>query len=242
MSDPNDIINNYKVKKEEDEGFTPTPGSYMDRVEKAGGIEAYDEKKRKAQEELFEQMNAIPEQKWKKMLDSVISLETIVDKGGFDSSLISGWTEEIGDTFKTELEYALAPLKNELMAAINTALEPLMPLIQDVTIGIAETIKLGFAAWEAIIFGKWDEFFDKFSTLTKDWKWLRQIKTDTEYMKSILQAGYDEAKVKEWTGMSYAELAEQATEGGVYSGQFDLSPEDLEKLMNMNLDLGDFSG
>ena len=80
----------------------------LEKVAEAGGWEA--RAKQKAQEELMEKMGKIPTEKWKNMLDTVISIENIVDKGGFDSSLISGWTDEIKEVFKTEIEYAIAPL------------------------------------------------------------------------------------------------------------------------------------
>ena len=187
-------------------------------------------------------MNDIPEQKWTKMLSSIISLETIVNKGGFDTDLISGWTDEIGETFKTELGYALSPFKNELIAAFNIALEPFLPAIQAVAVTIGETIKLAFSAWEAIFTGNWDSFFLEMQKLAKKIPLLRDIKNAIVEGQSMLAAQLYEKRVIELTGMTYKELSEQATAGGVYSGQFDLSPEDIEKILNMDLNLGDFGG
>ena len=65
-----------------------------------------------------------------------------------DLDLFSGIKDTIKDTIKAELEYALAPIENSLMTAINTALAPFMPFIMDASNWIASIIT-GVGQWIA---------------------------------------------------------------------------------------------
>ena len=213
----------------------PTP-KWMEDVAAAGGFEEH--AKQKAAQKALEQINEIPEQKWTKMLESIVSLETIVDKGGFDSSLISSWTDNLKDTFETEIASALAPLKNELMAMINELLAPFLPLIKDVLGGITDMTTRGIGFIQALFTGKLDDFMLGLKLEMQDEVDAWQVQRTEAFWSSPM----GKAWFKQKYGMDLDALAAKGTAGGVYSGQFDLSPEDLEKLMNMNLDLGDFGG
>jgi len=79
-------------------------GQLPENLEKVAEAGSWEERaKQKALEELMDKMQKIPTEKWKNMLDTVISVENIVDKGGLDLSLIGGWKDEIKDTFRTEI-------------------------------------------------------------------------------------------------------------------------------------------
>ena len=223
MSDPNDIIQR---------GLLP---SRLEKVADAGGFE--ERSKQKSQEEMLEKMNNIPEQKWNKMLDSIISLETIVDKGGFDSSLISDWTDDIKDAFKTEINSALAPLKNELMSVINEILGPILPLIKDALAEITTMTTRGIGFLEALFTGKLDEFMRGLQLEMQDEVQQWQVQRTEAFWSSPAGKYWFKQKY----GMDLDALSAKGTAGGVHSGQFDLDPETLAKLLEA-FELGDFTG
>ena len=207
----------------------------LEKVAEAGGWE--ERAKQKAAQKTLEQIDEIPEQKWTKLLDSLISLESIVDKGGFDSSLISGWTDDIKDTFKTEIESALAPLKNELMGMINDVLAPFLPLIQDALTGVTTMTSRGIGFLEALFTGKLDEFM-------RDLKLEMQDEVDAwqvQRTEAFWSSDFGKRWFKHKYGMDLDALSAKGTAGGVYSGQFDIDPETLEKML-ANIDFGDFTG
>ena len=192
-----------------------------------------------ASEKALKKIAKIPEQKWTKMLASITSLEMIVDKGGFDASLISGWTDDIKDTFKTEVEAALAPLKNELMAMVNEALAPFLPLIKDALTSITTLTSRGVGFLEALFTGKLDEFMRDLKLEMQDEVDAWQVQRTEAFWSS--PAG--KAWFKHRYGLDLDALSASGTAGGVYSGQFDatFAPEDIERIL-ARLNLGGFIG
>ena len=60
-----------------------------------------------------------------------------------DLDLIAGIKDTITNTLKTELQYLIAPIENELMNVINTLLAPIMPYLQ----GAVNLITSSIHAW-----------------------------------------------------------------------------------------------
>lgn len=121
MSDPNDIIKNAKLPEEK--GFTPTPGSFMGRVEKAGGIEAYEEAKK-----FMEEVSKVKPEQWTKLTETFKVIKGFLD---VETSVFKDMQDEIISSLKLKTEELLSPLKNEFNALINTLLEPILPFLQD---------------------------------------------------------------------------------------------------------------
>lgn len=220
--------------------MTPLPVN-LEKVAEAGGWE--ERAKQKAQEELIEKMSKIPSEKWKNMLDTVISVENIVDKGGLDLSLIDGWTDELKDTFKTELEYALAPLKNELMGLINEILAPFLPLIQDALTSITTMTSRGVGFLEALFTGKLEQFMRDLQLEMQDEVQAWQVQRSEAFWSS--PAG--KAWFKHRYGIDMDALSAQGTAGGVYSGQFagmTFSDADIARIEEIlaRFNLGGFTG
>ena len=213
----------------------------MEDVAKAGGFEEHG--KLKAQKEVTEKMNKISVEKWINILGTVTLLDKIIDKGGLDVSLIAGWTSDIKETIKSEIELAISPLKNEIMAGINAALAPIMPYISVAVNNITSFIGLGFASWTALFTGKWDDFERR---LEEMFPGIGQAKED--YMKHITEEYWSgpvgRAKIEAMLAAAglptIAVLEASALAGGVYSGQFDINLEALAKMLE-NLELPDYT-
>lgn len=205
----------------------------LEKVAEAGGWE--ERAKQKAQEELINKMGKIPTEKWKSMLDTVISVENIVDKGGFDLSLIEGWKDELKKTFETELEYIVSPFLNEITALINATLEPFMPAIQIVLGSLTELIQRGFGLIEALIEGKLDEFLYDLKVEAQQAGALSWWDTPAQHVTAI--ANFE----RNFPHIDLTALSAQGTAGGVYSGQFDITPEESEKIIEQKR-IGGFTG
>jgi len=207
----------------------------LEKVAEAGSWE--ERAKQKALEELMDKMQKIPTEKWKNMLDTVISVENIVDKGGLDLSLIGGWKDEIKDTFRTEIEYILAPFKNEINAIINELLEPFMPMIKEVMDEILVMIQRGAGFLEALFTGKLDEFMRNLQLEMQDEVHAWQVQRTEAFWSSP----FGKAWFKHQYGIDLDAMSALGTAGGVYSGQFDV---DMDRLAAMlaNMNLGDFTG
>ena len=218
--------------------MSPLP-SNLEKVAEAGG---WDERaKQKAQEELMKKMAKIPTEKWKTMLSTVVSLEKIVDKGGLDLAKIPGMIDSIKDAVSTELDFFLAPLKNDLTAAVNEALDPLMelitplmPAITTTLTGLITPIAFAIESWIAVFTGDWSKVIDMAKSVPG---WVALQKEYYDRAIEVMTALFEETVIK-YTGMTYNELDIQGTAGGVYSGQFDI---DLDALADM-YGLGDYTG
>ena len=154
------------------ENFTPTPGSYMDRVDKAGGIEAY---KIEQAKKFMEVAVKIKPKQW------IAMTETIGVLGDFLDSGVSGAISDIGQDFQTTLslqvEAALAPLQNQINQALSEALAPIMPEIVIFTNEIAEWFSISIGSWKAIITGDWEAVLQDITNKMPDWfkQWKNEI-------------------------------------------------------------------
>lgn len=154
------------------ENFTPTPGSYMARVEKAGGIEAY---KLEQAKKFVEAAAKIKPKQWKAMTETIGVLGKFLDSG------VSGALSDIGqdfkDTLSLQLEAALAPLSNQIDQALSEALAPIMPEIVIFTNEIAEWFSISIGSWKAIITGEWDDVLQDITNIMPDWfkQWKNSI-------------------------------------------------------------------
>jgi len=139
MSDPNDVIKNYKIEVEEEKKkeFTPTPGSYMDRVDKAGGIEKYEEAKK-----FLEEIEKVKPENWKRLTETLKTVKGFLD---LDTGVFNVMKEEITSSVELKTEELLSPLKNEINEAmIDTILNPIIewltPAINDLTVFLSENM------------------------------------------------------------------------------------------------------
>ena len=152
--------------------YTPTPGSFMARVDKAGGIEAY---KLEQAKKFVEAAAKIKPKQW------IAMTETIGVLGDFLDSGVSGAISDIGQDFQTTLslqvEAALAPLQNQINQALSEALAPIMPEIVIFTNEIAEWFSIAIGSWKAIITGEWEEVFADISKKMPDWfkEWKNEV-------------------------------------------------------------------
>jgi hypothetical protein len=202
--------------------YTPTPGSYMDRVEKAGGFEAY-----KAQKEAADAINKIPAEKWKVIRKSVGVLEKIADAGGMTevlSSISSGLTEQ----FKLQINALIAPLKNELYASMFALMEALgiNTLLQDITNLLTSIVNESFGFWEALITGDLDKYLQDYAeknrfVIDK----IVEIKSDM-YDIAVGNKWIQMAMEAKW-GLDFDALSAAGTAGGTLSGTFDDIDYDL---------------
>jgi len=214
------------------EGIIPP---WMEDVANAGSFEEH--AKMKEQKELLEAMEKIPVEKFRDMKDMLGKVESLFNvAGGSDLGILSGLTDSIKDTLKTELDAALAPLKNELIAGINTALAPIMPYIEVAINGLATLIGRGIGGIEALLTGKFEEY-------------MKNLKLEMQDEVNAFQVGWSEFLVNfglqfdPATTLLYQDLEASAAAGGTYSGFFgydtlniDVSPEAIAALLaNLNL-------
>lgn len=223
---------------EENPEFTPP---WMEKVAEAGGWEEH--------AKLLEKIGKIPEEKWRNLSKMVEGIERVFDKGGTDLDVISSLKDDLEETIRTELAAALSPLKNELAATINAILGPFMPIIQETVTGIATLIQRGMGAIQALIDGRFEEWFKQQLDLAQQkggWAaQLRQRYSEAYWSGPVGRKRINEILAKQ--GLSLEELEASALAGGIYSGQFDLSTsaEDLAAQvrkyledLNLDFDLG----
>jgi hypothetical protein len=105
--------------------FEPTPGSYMDRVDKAGGWEKYQASKEA--EETMKTIASIPKEQWAMINQNVKLMRDFIHVDVQDFL-----TDRLTETITLKFQEALAPLKNEWNDLINTLLEPLMPFLEQI--------------------------------------------------------------------------------------------------------------
>ena len=122
MSDPNDIIKNAKLPEEK--GFTPTPDSFMGRVDKAGGIEAYEEAKK-----FMDEVSKVKPEQWTKLTETFKVVKGFLD---VETDVFTTMKDEIVNSLKIKTEELLAPIKNEITEQTNKILEPLLPFINEI--------------------------------------------------------------------------------------------------------------
>ena len=99
----------------------------------------------KRTQKAIEELSKIEPESWDKM--SSITKDILSFTGmtsGTDIELLSGIKSTIIDTLETELSYALAPIKNEITGVINNLLSPVMPLLMNISNGIAGAINSWF--------------------------------------------------------------------------------------------------
>ena len=96
----------------------------------------------------------IKAKEWKAMGETVEQMRDFT--GGMDSLAAN-----LKETLSLQVENALAPLMNEVDAAVMEALAPIMPLISEFLTEVGEMFSLGLGAITALIEGDWDEFIKK---------------------------------------------------------------------------------
>ena len=153
------------------ENFTPTPGSFMDRVDKAGGIEAY---KLEQAKKFVEEASKIKPKQWKAMTETIGAFADFIDSGV--SGGISDITQDLKDTLSLTIEDALSPLANEVEQALAEALAPIMPEIQAFTSEMGQWFAISIGSWKSIITGDWDAVLQDISDKMPDW--FKQFKND----------------------------------------------------------------
>ena len=114
------------------EGFTPTPGSFMGRVDQAGGIDAYEEQKAKA----LEAMAKIKPEQWKGINANLSLLKDFIDLDA--PGIFRQMKFSITETVSLKMQELFSPLKNEINAQINDILNPfiaeyLSPIMADLS-------------------------------------------------------------------------------------------------------------
>lgn len=189
---------------------------------------------KKKTQEAVKDLSEIEPESWLHMSSMVSNLVNLKGGTGTDLDIIGDLTSTIKDTLKTELDAALAPLKNEIMSAINTGLDPFMPAINEAVGGIASMISFAFDGLAILIGGFKEEDIEAVRLKYQDFIY--------DYLKERQEWFYGTIFGKEFLNQRYGidldTLDEQAAAGGVYSGQFDI---DLDALMNwVPSGLGDY--
>ncbi len=231
----------------ESSGIAP---GWMEKVAEAGGWEESAQQKAiekslelarilsdKETQKSISALAEIEKDEWKDIATTAKKLYDFIGLGGYSElalSIKSGLKEQIEGQFAQ----LTAPIKNAIIDVINTILEPFMPFIEDAVNNISNLLTVGMGAIEALFTGKLDEFIKDLQLKMQDEVHAFQVKLTEEFWSSELGKTkfdllYSQNLPGRYQGMSLDELAQSALEGGVYSGQFELSPEDLEKLMNM---------
>jgi len=212
---------------------------FMEDVAKAGGWEEH--ARMKEQKELLEAMEKIPVEKFRDMKDMLGKVESLFNvAGGSDLGILSGLTESIKDTITTEINAAIAPLKNELIAGINTALAPIMPYIEVAINALATAIGLGFSAWTALFTGKWADFEKRLEAIfpgITEWREDFRVSQTNLFWGGGLGTAIIDANLAAAGLPSVAELNDAGIAGGVYSGTFDGLDYDAITAMLAALDL-----
>ena len=103
----------------------PIPGSYRERVDKAGGIEAYKLQQAKA---FMEEASKIKPEQWKGINSVLDKVKGFIDIDA--GSIFSDVKDGIVDTLILKKDELFAPIRNEINGLINTAIEPLIPAIE----------------------------------------------------------------------------------------------------------------
>ena len=106
--------------------YTPTPDSYMGRVDKAGGIEAY---KLEQAKEFMKEASKIKPNQWKGINEVLTNIKGFIDVDA--NTLFGDVKNSIVESITLKTSELLSPLKNELNESINTLLEPFLPFIED---------------------------------------------------------------------------------------------------------------
>jgi hypothetical protein len=212
---------------ENGKGFIPP---WMEEVAKAGGWEEH--AKQKAQKELMEKMDKIPPEKFTQLKDMLGSMERMLDVGGSDLGILSGVTDKIEDTIKTQFDSITSELTNMINTTINTLLEPFMPAIETALNGFNTILSRGTGAIEALITGKFDEYIKNLKLELQDQVDTWQQQQTERFWGS--ERGRD--LIEMLYGVDLDALEAAAAAGGVYSGQFDIDPDALAAILE-KLDL-----
>ena len=103
----------------------------LEKVAEAGGWEA--RAKLKAQQEFTERLQKINKNQWEGINENLTILEGFIDKSA--GNVLSQLKDDITQTISLKFAEILAPIKNEIYAimndALNQALEPVMPYINE---------------------------------------------------------------------------------------------------------------
>ena len=103
--------------------FNPIPGSFMERVDKAGGIEAYEEAKK-----FMEEVAKVKPEQWSKLNETFKTIKGFID---VETDVFRTAKDEIVASITLKTEELLSPIRNEIDSQINKILEPLLPFIND---------------------------------------------------------------------------------------------------------------
>ena len=126
--------------------FNPIPGSYMDRVDKAGGIESYQLEQAK---KFMESISEVEPEQWKRLTETLSKVKAFID---VDSSVFGTMKDSIVDTIILKKDEIFAPITNEINELINTALEPILPAIEWLVNNVIVPIIQGIADAVTFIF------------------------------------------------------------------------------------------
>lgn len=190
------------------------------RIEAAGGIEAYKEVKK-----FIDEIQKVKPDQWKGLNDTLTTIKSFIDldpTGAFNQM-----RDSLKESLELQVQQAMAPIINEIYAGITTALEPIMPMITDSINTISTLIGRGFGFIDALISGKLDEFF-------RDLKLQAQAEGalswwDTPAQQVTAVANFERLH----PDIDLTALSAQGTAGGVYSGQFDLDLDVIDKLLGI---------
>ena len=190
--------------------------------------------------------------------DDWISMNGVIQKikgfaAGTDLGILSGVGDTLRDTIRTELNNAIAPLKNELMNMINQLFAPFLPLIEDAVAAISTLIARGMGAIQSLIEGRFEEWFRQEQLTMQETgapqafqTWITETRAEQMliYYESMYHQGHPEM-IPAWAVDilnqygSFAAYEAAASAGGVYSGQFDLDPSVIDDILS-NLKLPTF--
>ena len=108
----------------------------------------------KEAEKTMTAMAKIKPASWKEMGETIDTLKDFVEGGAVGGLQTIG--ADFQKTISLKVEEMLSPLLNEVTTAVDTALAPIMPLIQETMTGLAEQFSLGMGAIQALLSGNFD--------------------------------------------------------------------------------------
>ena len=136
----------------------------------------------------------IKAKQWKAMGKTVEQMREFTEEAG-----MGDFVSDLKETLSLQIQEVLAPLKNEINAAVVEALEPIMPLIVEFMAGITNLLVGGIKSWEAILTGNWDKFFAWMSkTATDDMKVLKN--NIRQFFDDMFSGAMGRDLMKGWEG------------------------------------------
>ena len=212
-------------------------------------------------QEAIKDLSKIDKNQWIGIATHMDFLGSLVGISGTDVDILGNITGTLKDAITTEINAILAPLKNEIYAMINEALEPIMPYVEEIMNGVLEfmqsdgiasllsVFEIGLKGWEAIFTGKWDEFWawmykefgEEQTKFREGYEAGKELGITNVHDLLIMEGGTPWSVEAQVARAVQAELNRRGTEGGVYSGQFDIDPVALAKMLE-NMDVGDYDG